>query len=250
MALIVLPTRPHFKITGACHVSDADHNCWICGTPGATGEHMIKKSDLKSEFRSVTQQAPLYFHRKGSRSKPIGSFDAKLLKYPILCEECNTSRTQRHDRAWKELSTFLGTRKPEPGTTVRANCIFPDSTPQEMLNVHLYFVKRFGCEIIEAGAPIDIRAFSNAILDGTWHPHLYLRVGRIAPFPEGKQTAGFDKVREVKHPDGSSVFCWLYGIGCMSVQVLHAINVALLPLGAWHPRTGTDSLVIAKFPGS
>jgi hypothetical protein len=250
MALIAHQRASHFKIAGACHVSDADHNCWICGAPGATGEHVLKNSDLKLEFRSVTQQAPLYFHRKGSKSKPIGSFGAKLLKYRILCEKCNTSRTQRHDCAWEKLSTFLGTRKPEPGTIVRANSIFPDSTPQEMLNVHLYFVKRFGCEIIEAEPPIDIRAFSNAILDGTWHPHLYLRVGRIVPFPESKQIAGFDKVREVKHPDGSSVFSWLYGIGCMSVQVLHATNVALLPLEAWHPRTSADSLVIAKFPGS
>lgn len=228
---------------------DAAHDCWICGAPATTGEHIVKNSDLKSEFSVVTQQAPLYLHRTGSRSKPFGSFGAELLKYRVLCTKCNTSRTQLHDRAWEKLSKVLGTRKPEPGTIVRANCIFPVRAAQEMLNVHLYFVKRFGCEIIEARAPIDIRAFSNAILDGTSHPHLYLRVGRIIPFPDGKEIAGFDKIREIKYPDGSSVFCWIYGIGCISVQVLHATNVAFLPQGAWHPRSVTDSLVIAKFPG-
>jgi hypothetical protein len=229
-------------------MSEADHNCWICGGPGTTGEHIIKKTDLKSEFGRVTQQqAPLYLHREGSRSKRFGSFDAEVLKSP-LCEECNTSRTQRHDRAWEKLSTFLGTSKPEPGTIVRVRRIFPDSPAQQMLNVHLYFVKLFGCRVVEAGAPIDSREFSNAILNGTAHPQLYLRVGRIIPFPEGKEIAGFTKIHLIRRADESSVSSWLYGIGCMSVQVLHATTVALLPQGAWHPRLGTDSLVIAKFP--
>jgi hypothetical protein len=143
------------------------------------------------------------------------SFDADVLKSPLLCEECNTSRTQPHDRAWEKLSTFLRTLKPEPGTMVDASHIFPDSPTQQMLNVHLYFVKLFGCRVVEAGAPIDSRAFSNAILNGTAHPHLYLRVGRIIPFAEGKECAGFTKIYPIHGP---SVFWWLYGIGCMIVQ--------------------------------
>jgi len=87
-----------FEMDRACHMSDADQNCWICGAPSTTGEHIIKKTDLKSEFGRVTQQAPLYFHREGGRSKRFGSFNAKVLKSP-LCEKCNTSHTQRHDQA-------------------------------------------------------------------------------------------------------------------------------------------------------
>jgi hypothetical protein len=232
-------------------MSDADHqDCWICGTPSTTGEHIIKKTDLKLEFGRVTQQEPLYFHRGDDKSKRFGSFDAKVLKSP-LCAECNNSSTQPHDRAWEKLSTFLRTRKLEQRTITRVSDIFPDSPTQQMLNVHLYFVKLFGCRIVEPGGPpIDSRAFSNAILNGTAHPHLYLRLGCIVPFPEGKEIAGFSQVYAIRHADGSSLFCWLYGVGRMGVQVLHATNVASLPQEVWHPRLCTDSLVVAEFPGT
>jgi hypothetical protein len=225
-------------------MSEAGQNCWICGAPSTTGEHIIKRTDLKSLFGVVTQQAPLYLHRKGGgRSKRIGSFDAKDLKSP-LCEKCNTSRTQPHDRAWETLSTYLGTCKPEPGTTVHARHIFHDGPTRQMLNVHLYFVKLLGCRLNAAGTPID-RVFSDAILNGTAHPHLYLRVGRIISFPVGKESAGGSEIHPIIPPD---YFGLLYGVGCMGVHLLHATNVALLPQGTWHPRLGTDSFVIAKFP--
>jgi hypothetical protein len=225
-------------------MSNADQDCWICRAPATTGEHITKKTDLKLEFGDVTPQAPLYLHRVGQRrSKRVFSFDAKDLKPFPLCPECNNHRTQPHDFAWAKLSTFLKTRNPEPETIVRASCVFPDSTAQQMLNVHLYFVKQLGCRLIKAEIPVD-RVFSDAILNGTAHPHLYLRVGRIIPFPVGKKSTGGSEIHAIRPPD---YFGWLYGVGCMGVHVLHATNAALLPQGAWHPRLNTDSLVIAKF---
>ena len=51
-----------------------------------------------------------------------------------------------------------------------------------MKNVHLFFLKLFGCMICEAKAnghevPIDIAPFSNAIMSGQPHPEAICNLG-------------------------------------------------------------------------
>jgi hypothetical protein len=55
-----------------------------------------------------------------------------------------------HDKAWERLSDRLRARRLRVGQWVRANSIFPHYTRREMTNVHLYFLKLFGCMICEA----------------------------------------------------------------------------------------------------
>jgi hypothetical protein len=52
-----------------------------------------------------------------------------------------------------------------------------------MTNVHLYFLKLFGCMLCEADAngkklPIDIAPFSMAIMSGRPHREVYLQIGK------------------------------------------------------------------------
>jgi hypothetical protein len=48
-----------------------------------------------------------------------------------------------------------------------------------MRNVHLFFVKWLGCEIVESRIPIQppIETLSEAIMDGKPHPNIWLAFG-------------------------------------------------------------------------
>jgi len=227
--------------------------CWICGDDGTTGEHKAKRSDLRSVFGTPTQSAPLYFRSADVKNRRIGSLDSKVLKSPSrICANCNNARTQPHDRAWERMSGWIRTRNlvSLPGAIVRANRLFPYDTAREMLNVHLYFVKLFGCLIIEGAIPIDVTAFATAILKEKAHPHVYLKFGRAFTL-DGKVMIGMsDLETATKTIDGSCVFAtWFYSVHDLAVNVMFAADGEHREglVGAWHPRFGTNRLVISDF---
>ena len=169
---------------------DASVLCWICGSDADSAEHKTKRSDLKAVFGRPTQAQPLFFHDQTRKNRRVGSLDAKLLKSPgRICHFCNSTRTQPHDRAWEALSKFLHDH-PEitPGSMLRGNRVFPYNTRQQMLDVHLFFAKLFGCLILEGDLRIDAGGFSSAIILGRAHPHFHLKFGR--PSTEERITAG------------------------------------------------------------
>jgi len=227
--------------------------CWICGKPAITGEHITKRSDLRSVFGTVAQGHPLYQHRMTAANRRVGSLDAKVLKSPgLLCANCNNTRTQPHDRAWEKLSLALRTRKPAlaPGDVVRTNRIFPFGTAGEMLKVHLYFVKLFGCHISGNNIPLDITRFSDAITYGKAHPNVYLRFGCGMTFAGKPMTGMSDMWLTPAPPGGSSSFAtWFYYVDGLGINVMFATDGERRDglIGAWHPRHGTTRLTIADF---
>ena len=153
--------------------------CWICGDVATTGEHKTKRTDLLA-LREPTQSNPAYFHDANRPNQLIRSLDAKVLKSTgRLCASCNNARTQPHDRAWEKMSKWIRVRRPalQPGNIVRANRIFMDNTKRQMLGVHLFFVKLFGCMIMESDKkiPIDTASLGDAILSDSAHPNVYLK---------------------------------------------------------------------------
>jgi hypothetical protein len=114
--------------------------CWICNRNKAnSGEHKTKRSDLAAVLGSPTQDQPFYFHDLERQNKLVKSLDAKILKAPIrICTECNTARTQPHDRAWEHMSDKLRGRRLVIGRWVRANQIFSHDTRRQMIHVHLF----------------------------------------------------------------------------------------------------------------
>src|ERR1700754_1532115 len=138
--------------------------CWICNANEAnSGEHKTKRSDLLAVLGNPTQEQPFFYHDLEKPNRPVGSLNAKILKSPIrLCEHCNSTRTQPHDRAWEHMSDWLRNRRPplKVGGLVRGNRIFRVGTRKQMRSVHLYFLKLSGCMLEEAKAnghqvPID-----------------------------------------------------------------------------------------------
>lgn len=124
---------------------------------GNTGEHVLKASDLKSHFGHVSQQKPLFYHTAAKKNIPIGSLKGPRLKSKaLICNNCNSNLTQSYDRAWEKLSSYLRANWPELSKTRKLNLskVFPGSSKKSLLDVHLYFVKLFGCRIVEYKIPL------------------------------------------------------------------------------------------------
>lgn len=232
-------------------------NCWICGaSDAATREHRTKASDLKDLFGTPSQQDPLYFHanarpgKPARRNVPIGSLKSDALKYTHrICLACNSSRTQPYDRAWAYASAELRSNvlRLSDRDSFRSNWLFPYETRHGMCNLHLYFVKLFGCQIVEGGIPIDIASFAKAILEGRPHPNLFLAFGHLSNLPVA--VAGGTDV----HADllnGQVAFAsWIYQVGDLCVNVMYAVpgeHRQGLQV-AWHPREGSKRLSFSKF---
>lgn len=227
--------------------------CWICGDAATTGEHMTKRSDLCSVFGNPTQSNPLYRHDVQRRNRRVGSLDAKVLKSPgRICAYCNNVRTQPYDWAWEGLSEALRTWTPAiaPGRFVRTNRIFRDDTAREMLNVHLYFVKLFGCHVAGNDIPIDITGFASAIINKKAHPCVFLKFGCGRMFAGKPMTGMSDMWLAPAAPGRSSTFAtWFYNIEGVGINVMFAVDGEKRQglVGAWHPRQGTTRLTMADY---
>lgn len=227
--------------------------CWICGDAATTGEHKTKRSDLRSVFGIPTQSNPLYLHDAEKRNRRVGSLDAKVLKSPgRICPHCNNTRTQPHDRAWEKLSAALRTRTPAiaPGSIVRTNRIFRYDTAREMLNVHLYFVKLFGCHIAGNDIPLDIASFADAIMNEKAHPCVYLKFGCGRMFAGKPMTGMSDMWLTPAPPGGTSTFAtWFYDVETVGINVMFAVAEERRQglVGAWHPGHSTTKLTMADY---
>ena len=231
----------------------ADHapTCWICGNVARTREHRSKSSDLRAIFGAPTQLDPLFFSTDERRNRKVGSLNASLLKFTTpICENCNSARTQRHDRAWQRLSETLRLLQPKitAGQVIRANRIFPYDTRREMRNVHLYFLKLFGCQILDGKLPIDIEPFSEAILQERPHPNVYLAFGPTPNRPVASIAGGTD-VYVAMLKDKCAFATWFYEVNNLSVNIMYATLGEKREglINAWHPRFGHQTLTLKSF---
>ena len=228
---------------GKAEAGKAPALCWICGVnPANSAEHKTKRSDLLAVLGKPTQEEQFYYHDLERPNRPVKSLDAKILKAPVrICSHCNTTRTQPHDRAWERMSDRLRGRRLNVGQWVRANKIFRYDTRREMTNVHLFFLKLFGCMLCEAKAnghevPIDLAPFSEAIMSGRPHPEVHLQFGRC----DG--TIGRSNLHCWTTQHGSILAGWLYELDTIAVSVLftQADRWEHRP-DLWHPKSRTSS---------
>ena len=141
---------------------------------------MIKGSDLRSYFGDISQKCPIFFHTKDKRNILVGSLKSKRFKSDaLICNKCNSAVTQPYDRAWEALSIYLRSNWLDLLNSKKINLakVFPGRVHKSMLYVHLYFVKLFGCRIVESGAPIDTRALSQALLNQKANKDIFIAFG-------------------------------------------------------------------------
>lgn len=221
--------------------------CWICGDPAGTGEHKIKASDLRAVFGPVLRHRPLLLHDDQRLNKVIGGIQAAALKSAArLCAKCNNQRTQPHDRAWQTFAEYLRGRAPlRAGQRIRPGEAFPGTRTVSLLNVHLYFVKLFGCRIVEDGVPLDLRPFSDAILQGKAHPSVHLAL--LPPFSD-LEAVGYSQMDAVE-ANGKRVFAvWMYETPAFVVRIMFAEPGHHFDglVNSWHPYADVRCIRVAE----
>lgn len=198
-------------------------SCWICGQSGDSKEHMIKATDIKSVFPALTQKNPVWFHNDEKSNIPVGSHKSDRFKFnnPI-CEKCNTSRTAQHDKSWEKVSAYLNKYDLElRGTlSIRLANIFENNIYTNALNIHLYFVKLFGCRIVESDIPIDTRSFSDSIMNNEPNPYLFLRFRKATGSRE--KMLSVSPVHIKQKGSETVVAAWMYTVGQVNVELLYA----------------------------
>lgn len=211
--------------------------CWICGNEATTGEHKTKASDLHALYGSVSQKKPLFLHTDQRINQKVGSIKSNKFKFDaLICPHCNNARTARHDKAWEQLSKFLREKRPaiKKGDAISLHKVFPGAVSKSMLDAHLFFVKLFGCAIVEHRVPIDICPFAEAILKQIPHPKVFLAFGSFLNMGTGLtniQTATIN---------GRCVYAtWFYLVEPVAVNVIYAEPSEKRKglVHAWHPST-------------
>jgi hypothetical protein len=228
-------------------------NCWICGSPANSGEHIVKASDLRACFGPVSQNDPIYVHTDMARNVRLRTIKDDIFKSnALLCSHCNNARTQPFDRAWEALSKALMAQQSlRPGQLIKLNKIFKRPAREVLLDVHLYFAKLFGCRIAESNIPIDLKPFSDAIMHRRTHPQLYLAIG---PWPEVeslKKMAGVTEIHTLNNKvDGHAIAAsWIYHVGILHVRLLYEERQQFVNRrhDLWHPDSAGRLLKMARF---
>ena len=224
--------------------------CWICGDDASSGEHLIKASDLRSYFGQVNQREPIYFHSGKRRNVPVGSVKSnRFTSKALLCAKCNNERTQPYDRAWETLSRYLrhNWTSISKAKKVDLSKVFPGAVGRQSVNVHLYFVKLFGCRIVEANVPMSIGKFSECLLSGRAHDEVFL-VLAATPFLPNHKVAQVTEIQARNIESVTDKAVWIYTVGELSIQVGYLAKTAndILWPQAWHPNWSSKILKFGK----
>jgi len=230
--------------------------CWICGDAATTREHTTNAAIIRIVCGEPARGSPWFFHDDLELNQPLQGLKSDLLKPQFdLCADCNNRRTQPHDHAVEAMIKWLMAHKPDriPGSTLRPRAIFPNHPAEHMLRMHLYFVKKLGCLVMEARSrgmvmPLDLAAASKAILTGTAHPHLYLRFGRRLKDKPPIARSKADGMQD--NTTGQTIgLDWCHYYGPFAVHVIYAEPVLRqhpVMQGVWHPRYGLAGIRLAS----
>jgi hypothetical protein len=117
-----------------------------------------------------------------------------------------------------------------------------------MLRVHLYFVKIFGCKLLEDAVPIDLSSFSEALLAGTAHREIGLNFVD-SPFDEGEAVAFQSDVYTMRNERGDfDGLTWLYLVHPVAVKISYIKQGARLYVPGYRWCPGSDDTVIKLSP--
>lgn len=198
--------------------------CWICGAEETTGEHLLKESTLKELFGEVSQKKLLYHSSARKKNKPLQSTNSKLLKLSVLCGQCNSSRTQQSDLAWDAFMAYLNKNESSlnTGTVIRLSRVFGYQAREKMLNLHLYFVKLFGCVAAEKSIPVDISGMSDSIIGKQPYPNIYVGLGK-RDYLKSLVFAGPSDVHTLMDGDKCVFAVWFLTFGEWEFQLIYAL---------------------------
>lgn len=139
--------------------------CCLCGSSeDLTGEHKIKASALKTEFRN-DEMFIGNFRSPTSRGKHAQSPKSKAFHFSArLCAKCNGSRTQPADREFDRFHSSacqLMKEGKEPTNLFQTERYIKGTSPY--LNFFRYFAKLLCCHLAEVKAPRPVHMSRFAI---------------------------------------------------------------------------------------
>jgi len=231
--------------------------CWICGLNDADSrEHLIKASDVRNLFENISQLNPIYGHivdneyKVISKNQRMGSAKSNKLKLdPSLCKECNSDKTSQFDDAWMKLCKHLSQQRldTQNNLTIRLGNVFPDKRYENALFVHLYFVKHFGCRIIDSATPIDTKEFAQALIDKKPCKSIFLLFKKWGKISDKKQATlipiqAFEKDNRIFSAITS------YSIGKLTIEIIYSpkeFRGELLDQ-TFHPQGPKNRILIFK----
>lgn len=215
--------------------------CWICNAQADSGEHKIKKSDLKRTMSgTVNPTSPIYHRVSGEKKRPIGSLKAEALKFDKnLCGACNSSLSQPHDYAWDVLASYLHEVSFETGTEIELSKVFKSETNFNLINVHLFFAKIFGCAIAETGFDLNLKILAKSIMENTSCPYLYLKI-RNSDNGKTDSYCALSDIEVSRGKSGDLQYVHIYYIvGRYSIDIVYSENAADLDLTNYFQPSNT-----------
>ena len=107
-----------------------------------------------------------------------------------------------------------------------------------MLDVHLFFIKLFGCLIVENNIPIEISQFSKSILHSTPHPKVWLTLWTGLHHSTFKH-AGRSQFKMIQLHGRVTYASWFYEVDKVAVNVVYAESTERRKglVHAWHPSS-------------
>lgn len=212
-------------------------DCWICNEKGTSGEHLVKASDLRYYFGKITTKEPLYFNREGRCSKMQSAVSTYVKAEALICSSCNNSLSQPYDKAWENLSCYLqeNFQNLKNNKRIKISNAFRFNSNAQLLNVHLYFVKLFGCRLASESTPIDISSFSKSIKESIAHPQIFISIGWWEP---KIRNVGISDIEAIEAKGKTVVAYWFYVVGKIAVCVTYCENLDKKNLleHCWHPH--------------
>ena len=213
--------------------------CWICKTREADSrEHLIKASDIRLFYPNISSAFPVFLHKNNRRNIPLYSAKANKIKTEnqVICRRCNDTDTSLHDDAWSELIEYIHrnwelikTRK-----RIQLSKVFPGKSNKMAVRFHLYFVKLFGCRIVDESIPISIEKFSYAIRNDVPLDYFYLTFN----YRTLKKTyIGVSDIHAKNYSGSIEMTSWYYMLGELDVQITWFKNKPKKNVSrAWSPN--------------
>jgi hypothetical protein len=136
-------------------VDEIAAQCWICREPADSAEHRLKMADIVRAYGKGPYKggaAPV--HVRGDDKSPVQGPRSMIIKYqPSLCHSCNTARTQPFDRVYDRLIDWIFANE---AVVLRKRLIdfaqvYGAGFEKDQRNLFKYFVKSFGCRLVDAG---------------------------------------------------------------------------------------------------
>ncbi len=142
-----VPRDPRFDHLRRSH----DGACWWCGAVADSQEHKYKRTDLAllggngDLLWGGDPQKPYII--KSLRRDPAVRFARSL------CNRCNSARSQPFDRAYDKYRSYIWRRLDQLWWHTRLDMydIYGADWPNQQLQLARYFVKHFGCRLVDEG---------------------------------------------------------------------------------------------------